>query len=326
MSQTEDPAVTLVRLLKEYLRVVKDDGSLANVHVSQEWYDRELMKNCDGQVTVGIERNEDHTLSLDGNLRRRLSMARINVWVTDKPEQGIVGRTIRDKICTEVYRVIREKRNKPNTTEHNYIGVGILTETHKAYYQSSSTEPQPADLLWAQLTDAEYQKIWYSDDDRLAKSVLENGKHPHMLFRFKIDADEEVLKEIVLKSEGYGTAPAANGVTIKAWNFTESMWQNVVSGTGESDEVINITLASSLSDYVDADGYAYMLAKTTNPSNGATPAILNCDYAEAILTVNGITHADIAGFRDADEVRVKPFLWHTEFAVKTWLFENVPTT
>jgi hypothetical protein len=322
----EDPTLTLVRLLGRYLRVVKDDGSLANIHFSQEWYDRELLKNCDGQVTVGIEHNEDHKLSLDGSLRQRLSTTHINVWVTDKPEQGIVGRALRDKICAEVCRVIREKRNNPNTTDHNYVGIGTLTETHKAYHQASNTEPEPTDIGWTQLTDGEYQKIWYSDDDRLMKSVLENGKHSHMLFRFKIDAEVEVLKKIILRFEGYGTAPAGNGVTVKAWNFTESEWQDPAFGTGGSDEVLSITLASDLSDYIDAGGYVYMLAKTTNPSNGATPAILTCDFAELVLTVNGITHADIATFRDADEVRVKPFIWHTEFTIKTWLFENVPIT
>ena len=194
MSQIEDPAVTLVRLLRRYMQVVKDDGSLANVHVSQEWYDRELLKNFDGQVTIGLERNEEHKLSLDGNLRRRLAFARINVWALDKPEKGVVGRAMRDKIRSEVNRVICEKRNKPNTVDYNYVSVGSLTETHKAYYGASNSEPQPSDSGWTELTDAEYQKIWHSDDSRFSKSVLENGKYALMLFRFKIDAEREVVK------------------------------------------------------------------------------------------------------------------------------------
>jgi hypothetical protein len=38
---------------------------------------------------------------------------------------------------------------------------------------------------------------------------------------------------------------------------------------------------------------------------------------------NGISYCDVASFRDLDQVRLKPFLWRTEFMVKTWLFENV---
>jgi hypothetical protein len=326
VSQVEDPVLTLMRLLKRYLWVVKDDGSLANIYVSQEWYDRELFKNYDGQITVGLDRTEDNKLSFDGNLRRQLSFARVNVWVVDKPEQGIVGRTLRDRIRADVNRVIHEKRNHPNEADYNFREVSRSSETHKAYHSASITEPSPSDPGWTELTDVEYSKIWYSDDDRFNKSTSENGKCALMLSRFKIDADEDVLKNVVLKFEGYGAAPIGNGVTIKVWNHTASAWQNAVSGTGGNDEVLTITISSNLSDYVDANGYVYLLAKTTNPSDGETPAVLYCDYAEIVLTVNGISYADIVSFRDIDNVQVKPFLWRTEFAVKLWLFENVQTT
>lgn len=326
MNQVENPVVTLVRLLKRYLWVVKDDGSLANVYVSQEWYDRELLKEHDGQITVGLERNEEHKLSLDGNLRRRLAFARINVWVTDKPEKGVVGRSMREKICVEVNRVIREKRNNPNKTDYDYIGVGSSSETHKAYQGASNSELAPSDSGWTELADIEYQKIWYSDDNRFSKSALENGKYAFMLFRFQIDAEREVVKERVLKFEGYGTAPAGNGAAIKVWNHSAEAWQNAVSGTGGNDETLTITLSSDLPNYIDADGNVYLLAQTSNPSDGVTPAVLYCDYAQTVFTVNGITYADIASFRDVDEVRVKPFLRRTEFVVKTWLFETVYAT
>jgi hypothetical protein len=326
MSQTEDPVLTLVRLVKRYLWVVKDDGSLANIYVSQEWYDREVFKNFDGQITVGSDRNEDNKLSFDGNLRRRLSFARVNVWVVDKPEQGIVGRTMRDKIRADVNRVIREKRNHPNEVDYNFQAVSHSSETHKAYHLASAAEPSPSDSGWTELTDAEYQKIWYNDDDRFSKSTSENGKYAFVLFCFKIDVSEDVLKKVVLNFEGYGTAPAGNGGTIKVWNNTASAWQNGVSGTGGSDEVLTITLSSNMPDYVDANGYIYVLAKTTNPSDGEIPAVLYCDYVETAFAVNGISYADIVSFRDIDNVQVKPFMWRTEFAVKSWLFENVPTT
>ena len=64
MAEIEDPITALVRLLDKSLRVVKDDGSLANIYVSTEWYDRELLKNHDGQVTVGLERSEDQKIGL----------------------------------------------------------------------------------------------------------------------------------------------------------------------------------------------------------------------------------------------------------------------
>jgi hypothetical protein len=308
------------------MHVVKDDCSLANIQVSREWCDRELLKNCDGQVTVSVERFEENKLSFDGDLRRRLGFARVNVWVVEKPEQSIVGRDMRNRICLEILRIIREKRTRPNSIDYNYVSVGCLSETHKAYDAASATEPTPTDSVWTELSDTEYQKIWYSDDTRHVKSVLENGKQAFILFRFKIDAQSQALKELVMKFEGYGVAPSGNGVTIKIWNFTTGSWQNAVSGTAEADELLEISLTTNPSEYIDDNGYTYLLAKTTNPSDGISPAILHCDYAETAFTVNGITYTDIAGSREADEVRVKPFLWRTEFTVKTWLFETVPVT
>jgi len=326
MSQVEDAATTIARLLSRYLWVVKDDGAVANVYVSREWHDRELLKNYDGQITVGTERTDDQKLSFDGNLRRRLGLVRVSVWVVDKPEQGIAGRVLRDKIRADIVRVVREKRNKPNQTDYYFRGIGRSGGTHKAYHAASTDELAPTDSSWTELTDVEYQKIWYSDDNRFSMSVVENGKHALMLFRFRIDADENVVKQIMLSFEGYGTAPAGNGVTLKVWNYVAGAWQNTVSGTGGSDETLSITLSANLPNYIDADGFVYLLARTTNPADGFTSAVLYCDYAQIVFAVNGVSYADVASFRDADEVRVKPLLWCTEFTVKTWMFETVPTT
>jgi len=324
--EIEDPTTTLVRLLDKNMRVVKDDGSSAKILVSREWYDRELFKNYDGQVTVGLDHSEDQKVGFSGTARRRVGFARVNIWTTDKPEQGDAGRRMRDKMRAEVNRIVREKRTKPNETIYNFIGVGPSTGTHKAYHAGSSTELAPTSPNWTELTTAEYEKLWNSDDNRFSKSVNVNLQYALMLFRFKIDPDEKVVKNIVFKYEGYGTAPAGNGATIKAWNFTASAWQNAVVGTGGADEVITITLSSSLTDFIDSSGYIYLLARTTNTSDGATEAVLHCDYAECALTVEGITYADIVGYRDEDQVNVKPFIWRTEFTVKSWLFENVYTT
>jgi len=324
MVEIEDPITTLVRLVSKNLRVVKDDGSLAKIYVSTEWYDRELLKNHDGQVTVGLDRSEDQKIGLSATLRRRVGYARVNIWVVDKP--GVTGKEMRNKLRQEVNRVVREKRTKPNETRYDYVGVGPLTGTHKAYYAKSASELAPDDPEWTEFSAADYEKIWSSDDDRFSYSQSENSKYSLVLFRIKIESDEETVKKIILKFEGYGNAPAGNGVTIKVWNSEASAWQNTQTGTGGGDEEIVITLTSSLTDFIDANGYVYLLAKTTNPSDGVSVAAIYCDYSEGVVTVEGIIYVDIMSYRDEDEVRVKPFVWRTEFTVKTWLFENVMVT
>ena len=324
MVEIEDPVTTLVRLLEKNVQVVKDDGSLAKIHISTEWYDRELLKNYDGQVTVGLDRSEDQKIGFSATLRRRVGYARVNVWVVDKA--GVTGKNMRNRLRQEINRVIREKRTKPNETLYDFVEVGPLTGTQKAYYTKSTSELAPEAPDWTELSAAEYEKIWRSDDDRFSYSQSENGKYSLILFRIKIESDRKTVKKIVLKFEGYGTAPAGNGVTVKVWNFTASAWQNAQTGTAGSDEEIVIALISSLTDYIDANGYVYLLARTTNPSDGVSAAAIFCDYSDCTVTVEGITYVDIASYRDEDEVRVKPFLWRTEFTVKTWLFENVQVT
>ena len=150
MVEIEDPITTLIRLLDENVQVVKDDGSLAKIYVSAEWYDRELLKNYDGQVTVGLDHSEDQKIGFSATLRRRLGYARVNVWVVDKP--GVTGRKLRNKLRQEINRIIREKRTKPNETIYSFVGVGPLTGTHKAYYAKSASELTPEATDWTELS------------------------------------------------------------------------------------------------------------------------------------------------------------------------------
>ena len=92
---------------------------------------------------------------------------------------------------------------------------------------------------------------------------------------------------------------------------------------GGADETISITLTSNLTDYIDDDGYVWLLARTTNPSDGTAAAVLYCDYVSCTVTVNGITYLDVVSFRDADRVDVKPFVYHTEMVLKSWVLENL---
>jgi len=324
MSEIEDPVTTVIRLLSKNMRVVKEDNSIANIYVSKEWYDRELFKNYDGQITVGLGESRDTKIEMSGRIRRRLGSLRVNVWATDRPATTDPGRLMRQKMVEEINRIVRQNRNKPNETEYNFAGLGYPSgDPHKAFQAGASSELITGASGWTELTNLEYQGIWYSDDNRYSKSHNVNGEYALMLFRFKVESREKTVKKIVLAFEGYGTAPAGNGVTIKVWNHVVSAWQQARSGTGEADETLTITLTLNIVNFVDANGYVWLLARTTNTSNGTTPAVLYCDYASCTVTVNGITYLDVVSFRDVDRVDVKPFIFRMEFTLKSWMFEDV---
>jgi hypothetical protein len=324
MSEFENPVDTVVRLLSKNMRVVKEDNTIGSIYVSKEWYDRELFKNYDGQITVGLAESRDTKIEMSGRIRRRLGSLRVNVWATDRPATSDSGRLMRQKMVEEVNRIVRQNRTVPNQTRYDFAGLGYPSgDPHKAFQAGAPSELIPGANGWTELTNEEYQKIWYSDDQRYSKSHNVNGEYALMLFRFKIDSREQTVKKIVLAFEGYGTAPAGNGVTVKVWNHVSEAWEQAQTGTGGADETLTITLALNIINFVDANGYVWLLARTTNPSDGTIAVILYCDYVSCTVTVNGISYLDIISFRDADRVDVKPFIYRAEFTLKSWMFEDV---
>jgi hypothetical protein len=322
VSEVEDAVTTVARLLRTEMRVVKDDGSLATIIVTTEWQNTDAFNSCDGQVTVGLAESTDQKIELTGKTRRRTSFLRVNVWVADTPRASERGRVMRGKIVEEVNRVVRQNRSKPNETLYGFLSAGPTTQTHKAY--SGTTEAAPDGSGWTELSSLQYQQLWYSDDDRCQVSQSESGAYAVALFRFKVESREKTVKKLALSFEGYGTAPSGDGVEVKAWNHVAGGWQNAqAGGAGGTDEAIILTLASELPDYIDDDGYVWLLARTLYASDGSTPAVLYCDYACCLVTVNGVTYCDVAGFRNLDRVDVKPFVFRTEFTVKSWFFENI---
>jgi hypothetical protein len=322
MSETEDAATTVARLLRTEMHVAKDDGALAIISVTTEWKNTEAFKGWDGQVTVGLAESTDQKIELSGKTRRRLSFLRVNVWVTDTPRLGESARVMRGKIVEEVNRAVRQNRSQPNQTVYDFFNAGPVTQAQKAY--SGNSEAAPDAEYWTELSGEQYQQLWYSDDDRCQVSYGEGGEYAVMLFRFKVDSREKAVKKIALAFEGYGGAPSGDGVSVKVWNHEAGAWQNAQEGGGGgADETINVTLVSDLPNYIDENGFVWLLARTLYASDGVNPALLFCDYACCAVTVNGITYCDVAGFRNLDRVDVKPFIYRTEFTVKSWFFENI---
>jgi len=147
----EDPVTTVIRLLQKNMHLVKDDGSLASVYVSKEWYDQALLKNYEAQVTVGLQHSVDQKLEISGAARRRLCFLKVNAWSSN--------RDIREKLREEINHIIREKRTTPNVTDYDFCGVGPPTGSHKAYHAASDSELAPGSVGWIELTAEEYQKL-----------------------------------------------------------------------------------------------------------------------------------------------------------------------
>ncbi len=331
----ENPVATVLRLIENRIRVVKENGAVAAIKCTEENYDREVLRDYDAQITVGLDPRTpivDQRLNLSGSLRRQIAILRVFGFPTEKPTSSAdPAKMMRDKISRQVKAIIRENRQLPYETVYNFVGEGWPAGVpHKAYDAAGALELEPSSGSWEELSAPNYQKIWYNDDDLHSRSVSVVGQYPQMLFRFKIgksaNTDTQPLKtcisQIVLSFVGYGTAAAGDGATVQVYNNTTEAWTNAQAGVGSSKEVLTITLSSSLTDYVDSDGYLWILARTTNPSDGSA-AVLYCDFVQCTIRVRGLTFCDVVSYRDVDLVSVKPFIFKTELILRGWFFENV---
>jgi hypothetical protein len=321
MSEKEEAQITIARLLKHNLRVVKDNEALANINVTGEFQEADALKGYEGQVTVALAECVDQKLELSGKNRKRTSTLRVNVWATDF-SHAENARLIRGKLVEEVSRVVRQNRSTPNETLYYFAGSGNGGQTCKAFH--GNNDFVPGNSSWTELSSVEYQQLWYSDDRRYQTSNSQNGEYAALLLGFKLESRKRTAKKIVLTFEGYVSSPNGDSITVKVWNSTEATWQNeqTQSGTGQ-DHIVTLTLAENPADYIDDNGYVWLTAITTQTSNGSIPAVLSCDYASCIVTINGITYCDISSYRQLDRVDVKPFIFRTEFNVKSWFFENI---
>jgi len=314
----ENPVETVMRLLEKNIEVRKDDGSRAAIYVGKEWYDRELFTNYDGQITVDLAESRETKLEISGHLRRRLGTLRVNVWAAE--------RLMRDKIVEEVIRVVREHCTNPCDIVYDFKYATKGGESRA--YEAIGGEPAPTSGEWVELSDADYEKIWMSDDIRLYRACYDAGEYPCLLFRFKVENEIEVIKRIVLLFEGYGFgysgASPVKGITIKVWNHNSNVWELASYGSWASDQEIRITIDENIANYISEDGYVYLIARSRYASNGSeNPAWLYCDYVNCLITVEGITFLDCISYRSADRVDVKPFIFRTECQLKSWLFERI---
>ena len=295
----ENPVKTIMRLIENKIRVVKDNAAVASIKVTMEDFDRELLKtDYDAQITVGldpVQGVQDQKLNMAGTLRRRVAWLRVCGFSMNRADPTAdSGETMRDKITEQIEAIIRENRTNPFTTIYNFYSLGYpYGYPHVASDAAGAADLAPTNTAWSELSAVNYQKIWSVDANLHSKSNAAAGGVSLMLFKFKIGANEPSVKSIVLRWDGYGTAQGGDGATIKVWDHVAGAWAQAVTGTASAKETLTITLASAWTNYIDANGFLYLLAETTNPEAGGTPAVLYCDFVQCTIQVKGLTNCDV---------------------------------
>ena len=67
---------------------------------------KELFKNYDAQITVGLPSNPQKRVNLSGSIKLGRPSLAVTVWAIDKTGSSDTGRQIRQKTVDEIKRII----------------------------------------------------------------------------------------------------------------------------------------------------------------------------------------------------------------------------
>ena len=179
------------------------------------------------------------------------------------------------------------------------IGEAGTYGLHRAYKQKNSSEPEPSNAGWSEFTEAEYNQIARSDDTRYSLATANSGEYAMLMLKFKSMFLEADVKKICSRFEGYGVRASDYGITIKIWNHGSAAWENAQTGTGSGDEWIDLSILTNLPNYIDNDGYIWVLVRTTYADDGSSHATLYCDCARGFVTKDRF-HVDNMPISDLD--------------------------
>ena len=129
----EDPVTTVIRLISKNIHLVRADSSIATVYVSPEWMNKELFKNYDAQVTVGLPGNPQRRVNLSGSIKLSRPSLAVTVWAIDKTGSSDTGRQIRQKTVDEIKRIIDANLKTPNISLYDFSGVAHPSTGNKAF-------------------------------------------------------------------------------------------------------------------------------------------------------------------------------------------------
>jgi len=116
----------------------------------------------------------------------------------------------------------------------------------------------------------------------------------------------------------------ANIQVSREWLSQEAL-QNV-------DGQVTVGLAECLDTKIDLSGKVRRRVCTIRVNVWSRDQFIRSKMVEEVLRIvrennsspgGNLAYLDVVSFRDLDRVDVKPFIYRTEFVLKSWLFENV---
>lgn len=108
----EDAQATIMSLLKNNVKVTKDNNRKATLRVTQGWFNGEIFTQVDAHIVVNqIAPSPAHTMNIGGTWKKYIDSFVIVGFAIDK--KGITAKIMRHKLRRQIEETIKTNRKAP---------------------------------------------------------------------------------------------------------------------------------------------------------------------------------------------------------------------
>lgn len=134
-----------------------------------------------------------------------------------------------------------------------------------------TTDPTPA--APGNLVDALKEAAASTINGSYWRTVLasDEGSYNYQMYRFQVLQKIAFITDLNIKWRGYGEPTPDHSTDILIWNYSTSAWVPLASGQLGTDGDLNGTISSNITNYLNAEGYVYVLARAEH--DGTPPVI-----------------------------------------------------
>ena len=158
-------------------------------------------------------------------------------------------------------------------------------------------------------TETEFTTYTAIDADDAEYYKTSSSKERSHNFTYIINENPSSITQLYLYWKGSeGNSGQHTTLTWYIWNFDTTTWEQLNTGSSNTDIVLNGTITSSVSSYITADGYLYTILVTGSPTGNKE---LRTNYVKVdVTTSTTVTSCNVSGtekdrFAHGESVYVK---------------------
>lgn len=168
-------------------------------------------------------------------------------------------------------------------TTYNFSGISSPSGTHFCKKGHNGTPPAAGGNLTdeTEASTTEYGRIDASDNTYF--EYIEKDKCGFRM-RFVVSEDRATITRIDVKVEASAEGDVDNGWKLYIRNNSTPAWEQLATTGSGGDVELTGNKTANITDYIDADGYCFVLAKCNLEYECGCEPTMKVDYAEIKVT------------------------------------------